>query len=77
MEQASEKLKEMTYDAFTMIGIAALHEAFGCGDKRWQRWMDKFMEVADYLANGLATWEDYINEIKEQLNITLDIRWND
>lgn len=54
-----------------------MHDAFGFGEKRCQRWMDKVMEGADYLANGLATWEDYVNEIKEQLDITLDIRWND
>ena len=77
LDKASEKIKEMTLDTFTIIGIAALHDAFGFGEKRCQRWMDKVMEGADYLANGLATWEDYINEIKEQLNITLDIRWND
>ena len=77
LDKASEKIKEMTLDTFTIIGIAALHDAFGFGEKRCQRWMDKVMEGADYLANGLATWEDYVNEIKEQLDITLDIRWND
>lgn len=77
LDKASEQIKEMTLDTFTIIGIAALHDAFGFGEKRCQRWMDKVMEGADYLANGLATWGDYINEIKERLNITLDIRWND
>lgn len=26
--------------------------------------------------DDLATWDDYIKEIKEQLNIDLRIRWN-
>lgn len=77
LDKASEKIKEMTLDTFTIIGIAALHDTFGFGEKRCQRWMDKVMEGADYLVNGLATWGDYVNEIKERLNITLDIRWND
>lgn len=34
------------------------------------------MEGADYLVDGLATWEDYINSIKERLNLDLQIRWN-
>ena len=76
LDKASEKIKEMTLDTFTIIGIAALHDAFGFGAKRCQRWMDKVMEGADYLVDGLATWEDYINSIKERLNLDLQIRWN-
>lgn len=76
LDKASEKIKEMTLDTFTIIGIAALHDAFGFGEKRCQRWMDKVMEGADYLVDGLATWEDYINSIKERLNLDLQIRWN-
>lgn len=76
LDKASEKIKEMTLDTFTIIGIAALHDAFGFGEKRCQRWMDKVMEGADYLVDGLATWKDYINSIKERLNLDLQIRWN-
>ena len=76
LDKASEKIKEMTLDTFTIIGIAALHDAFGFGEKRCQRWMDKVMEGADYMVDGLATWEDYINSIKERLNLDLQIRWN-
>ena len=76
LDKASEKIKVMTLDTFTIIGIAALHDAFGFGEKRCQRWMDKVMEGADYLVDGLATWEDYINSIKERLNLDLQIRWN-
>lgn len=76
LDKASEKIKEMTLDTFTIIGIAALHDAFGFGEKRCQRWMDKVMEGADYLVDGLATWEDYISNIKERLNLDLQIRWN-
>lgn len=76
LDKASEKIKEMTLDTFTIIGIAALHDAFGFGEKRCQRWIDKVMEGADYLVDGLATWEDYISSIKERLNLDLQIRWN-
>ena len=38
--------------------------------------IDKVMEGADYLVDGLATWEDYINSIKERLNLDLQIRSN-
>jgi hypothetical protein len=76
LDKASEKIKEMTMDTFTIMGIAALHDEFGFGQKRCQKWMDKFAEGANYLEEGLATWPDYINSIKEQLNLKLEIRWN-
>ena len=76
LDKASEKIKEMTMDTFTIMGIAALHDEFGFGQKRCQKWMDKFAEGANYLEEGLATWQDYIQSIKEELNLTLDIRWN-
>lgn len=77
LDKAAEKIKEMTMDTFTIMGIAALHDEFGFGQKRCQRWMDKFAEGANYLSDGLATWHDYINSIKDELNLNLEIRWND
>ena len=75
LDKAAEKIKELSLDVFTIIGIAALHDEFGCGQKRCQRWMDKMNEGADYLIDGLATWEDYINSVKEQLGMDIRIRW--
>ena len=76
LNAASGKIKEMTLDTFTILGVAALHDAFGFGEKRCQRFMDKMGEGAEYLMNDLATWEDYIGAIKEELGMNLKIRWN-
>lgn len=76
LNAASGRIKEMTLDTFTILGIAALHDAFGFGEKRCQRFMDKMGEGAEYLMNDLATWEDYISAIKEELGMNLKIRWN-
>lgn len=75
LDKAAEKIKELSLDVFTIIGIAALHDEFGFGQKRCQRWMDKMNEGADYLIDDLATWEDYINSVKEQLGLDIQIRW--
>lgn len=76
LDKASEKIKEMTLDTFTILSIAALHDAFGFGEKRCQRFMDKVAEGADLLMDDLATWPDYIESIKEELGLNLEIRWN-
>lgn len=76
LNKASEKIKEMTLDTFTILSIAVLHDAFGFGQTRCQRYMDKMNEGAEYLVDDLATWDDYIAGIKEQLGMDLEIRWN-
>lgn len=77
LAKASHKIKEMTLDTFTILCIAALHDAFGFGEKRCRKLIKKMEEGAEYLMDDLATWDDYIREIKEQLGIDLKIRWND
>lgn len=59
LDKASQKIKEMTLDTFTILSIAALHDAFGFGQKRCQRYMDKVAEGADLLMDDLATWPDF------------------
>ena len=76
LDKASMKIKEMTLDTFTILGVAALHDAFGFGEKRCKKFIEKMEEGAEYLMDDLATWDDYINEIKSQLGINLQIRWN-
>lgn len=77
LNAASNKIKEMTLDTFTTLGIAVLHDVFGFGEKRCQRFMDKMNEGATLLVDDLATWEDYRNGIKEELGMDVKIHWND
>lgn len=76
LDKASQKIKEMTIDTFTILCIAAVHDEFGFGEKRCRCLIAKMEEGAEYLMDDLATWDDYIKEIKAQLNIDLRIRWN-
>ena len=75
LNTATDYIKQRTLDTFTILGIACLHDEFGFGQKRCQRWLDKMDEGAHYLLEDLATWDDYIASIKEQLGMDLTIRW--
>ena len=51
----------MTLDTFTILGIAVLHDTFGFGRIRCQRFMDGMDKGAEYLADGhgrLAFWRE-------------------
>lgn len=75
LNQACTAIKERTLDTFTILGIAVLHDDFGFGEKRCQRFMDGLNRGADYLLEDLATWDDYIQAIKEETGLKLEIRW--
>lgn len=75
LNQASMAIKERTLDTFTILGIAVLHDEFGFGEKRIQRFMEGLNKGANYLLDDLATWDDYIQAIKEETGLKLEIRW--
>lgn len=77
LNKASQKIKEMTLDTFTILGVAVLHDKFEFGQKRCQKFIDGMEQGAEYIMDDLATWGDYIQSIKEELNINLIVRWNE
>lgn len=77
VERSVELIKNKMVDMFSIIGIAALHDLYGFGETRCTRWMKKVEEAASYLSNDLATWDDYISEIKTQIGIDINIDWRD
>lgn len=77
LNAACEKIKNMTLDTMTVIAIATLHDEFEFGQKRCQRFMDRLEEKADCIIDDLASWDDYIKAIKNELGIELTIRRNE
>ena len=76
LDKASEQIKEITLDTFAVMSVAVLHDEFGFGEKRCQRYMDGINKAAEYIVNGLVTWLDYIAAIKEEIGLDLRIRWD-
>jgi len=75
LDKACQTIKEMTMDVFTVLGVAALHDLYGFGETRCQRWVDKMDEAAGYLVDDMATWKDYIEGIKEEIGVEMKLRW--
>ena len=70
-------VKNQTTDTFMVLLAATLHDEFGFGEKRVQRAIDRFNFKAECLGDEYVTWQDMIENIKEELNIQLSIRIND
>lgn len=54
-----------------IMAIAVLHDEFGFGQKRCQKFMAGMDKASDYIDQGLAEWIDYVQAIKEELGIEL------
>ena len=76
LDKASEKIKQLVSECCVIMAIAVLHDEFGFGQKRCQKFMDGMDRGADYLMDDMATWEDYRRSIKEELNLDLRFRIN-
>lgn len=77
LEKSADKIKEMAMDTMSILGVAALHDAFGFGKSRCMKFLDKMDEGSELVKRNMATWKDYIDGIKEELDLDLEIRWND
>lgn len=77
LEKSADKIKEMAMDTMSILGVAALHDAFGFGKSRCMKFLDKMDEGSELVKRNMATWKDYIDGIKEELDLDLEIRWNE
>lgn len=71
LDKASEKIKQIVSECCVIMAIAVLHDEFGFGQKRCQKFMAGMDKVSDYIDQGLAEWIDYVQAIKEELGIEL------
>lgn len=71
LDKASEKIKQLVSECCVIMAIAVLHDEFGFGQKRCQKFMAGMDKTSDYINQGLAEWIDYVQAIKEELGIEL------
>lgn len=75
VEQSVEDIKTKILTLFMILTVAALHDTYGFGAKRAGRVLDKLEEGAMLISNDLATWDDYIEAIKEQTGMKIEVEW--
>ena len=71
LDKASEKIKQIVSECCVIMAIAVLHDEFGFGQKRCQKFMAGMDKTSDYIDQGLAEWIDYVQAIKKELGIEL------
>lgn len=75
LDVASEKIKEVAIETLRIASVSILHDMFGFGQSRCQKFMGAFDKMTDYLKNGWTSWMEVIDHIKEDLNLEMPDTW--
>ena len=68
-------IKDNVVNSMLILMAATLHDEFGFGEKRVQRAVDRLLFKASCLTGDYVTWNDIIEDIKQELNIELEINY--
>jgi len=80
LEHATMPIKLCMYESFLCQTLMVLHDEFGFGQARCKRFFDRWKLKEDCLQDGLVTWKDSVDAIKQELDITLPtdgMKWNE
>lgn len=69
-------IKDNVVNSMLILMAATLHDEFEFGEKRVQRAVDRLLFKASCLTGDYVTWNDIIEDIKQELNIELHINYD-
>lgn len=77
IDEAAKGIKEMCNDTYKVMSVWTLRNApFNFGKTRLQRFIDQFDYQTSFLAGGYMTFKDITDQILEELDMELRIRYN-
>ena len=73
-DEAIGRIKDSTCDTFIALTVSTLNDEFGFGEKRLQRFINRFEFKALCLGEGYCSWADITQTIKDELMLDLKLR---
>ena len=77
MDECIMNIKYNVVGTFTILVAYTLHEKFGFGKTRLNRFIHDFNFQAECLDEDYCTWEDQIEILRQECGLDLGIRKND
>ena len=77
MDECIMNIKYNVVDTFKILVAYTLHEKFGFGKTRLNRFIHDFNFQAECLDEDYCTWEDQIEILRQECGLNLSIRKND
>lgn len=77
LEESVRRIKENTIDTVNILTAMTLHDEFGSGASRIERFRKRFDFKTECLMENYVTWLEMINTLKEETGVTFEIRKNE
>ena len=75
LDVASNTIKNVAVETIRIACVSILHDKFGFGQTRCQRFVNAFDKLAEYLDKGWIVWMDLIDQIKKDLKLDMPDTW--
>ena len=67
----TNKCKRAIFSSMTCLVLMILRDEYGFGKVRGERFLEQFQNKAECLLKDFASWEDFRDTIKEEMNIDI------
>jgi len=71
IEQGLDHIKKCMYESFLCQTLMVLRDQFDFGRTRCLRFMNRWNFKTDCMTSGFVNWADYVETIKEEMDIDL------
>ena len=77
LQAFTDNAKNMMLDTILILASVTLHDEFGFGHDRLNRFKERFNFKAECIGDSFTDWQDQIEILKEECGLDYSIRFND
>lgn len=77
LQEFTDNAKNMMLDTILILASVTLHDEFGFGHDRLNRFKERFNFKAECIGDDFTDWQDQIDILKEECGLEYSIRFND
>lgn len=77
LQEFTTNAKNMMLDTILILASVTLHDEFGFGHDRLNRFKERFNFKAECIGEDFTDWQDQIAILKEECGLEYSIRFND
>lgn len=77
LQAFTDNAKNMMLDTILILASVTLHDEFGFGHDRLNRFKERFNFKAECIGDSFTDWKDQIAILKEECGLEYSIRFND
>lgn len=77
LQAFTDNAKNMMLDTILILASVTLHDEFGFGHDRLNRFKERFNFKAECIGDSFTNWQDQIAILKEECGLEYSIRFND